>query len=88
MCVSRSGLRKYEIDISSKEVEVKDNKGQSIKLQKVKMPETTDIFIEVKSKNKALKESGMNSSFAQKFEQGLEELKSSLTKKKWHKKIG
>ena len=88
MCVSRSGLRKYEIDISSKEVEVKDNKGQSIKLQKVKMPETTDTFIEVKSENKALKESGMNSSFAQKFEQGLEELKSSLTKKKRHKKIG
>ena len=87
MCVSRSGLRKYEIDIRSKEVEVKDRKGQSIKLQKVKMPKTMDTFIEVKSENKALKESGMNSSFAQKFEQGIEELKSSLTKKNGTKKL-
>jgi hypothetical protein len=87
MCVSRSGLRKYEIDTTTKEVEVKDNKGQSIKLQKVKMPQTTDTFIEVKSENKALKESGMNSSFAQKFEQGLEEIKTALTKKRGTKKI-
>ena len=87
MCVSRSGLRKYEIDASSKEVEVKDNKGQSIKLRKVKMPETTDTFIEVKSQNKALKEAGMNNSFAQKFEQGIEEIKSSLTKKNGTKKL-
>lgn len=87
MCVSRSGLRKYEIDTSTKEVEVKDNKGQSIKLQKVKIPNTTDTFIEVKSKNKALKESGMNGSFAQKFEQGLEEIKNSLTKKNGTKKL-
>lgn len=87
MCVSRSGLRKYEIDAGSKEVEVKDNKGQSIKLQKIKMPETTDTFIEVKSENKALKESSMNNSFSQKFEQGLEEIKSSLTKKNGTKKL-
>lgn len=87
MCVSRSGLRKYEIDTTTKEVEVKDNKGQSIKLQKVKIPQTTDTFIEVKSENKALKESGMNSSFAQKFEQGLEEIKTALTKKRGTKKI-
>ncbi len=87
MCVSRSGLRKYEIDASSKEVEVKDNKGQSIKLQKVKMPKTTDTFIQVQSQNKALKESSMNNLFAQKFEQGVEEIKSSLTKKNGTKKL-
>lgn len=81
MCVSISSLRKYEIDASSKKVEVNDNKGQRIKLQKVKMPKTTDTFIEVKSENKALKESSVNNSFAQKFEQGLEEIKSSLIKK-------
>jgi Transposase DDE domain len=86
MCVSRSGLRKYTIDVSSKPVEIKDNKKQSIKLQKVQIPKTTDTFIEVKSQNKALKESAMNGSFAQKFEQGLKEIKSSLTKKNGTKK--
>jgi Transposase DDE domain len=87
MCVSRSGLRKYEIDTSSKQIEIKDNKGQGIKLQKVKMPQTTDTFIEVKSYNKSLKESGMNSAFAQKFEQGLQEIKNALTKKNGTKKL-
>ena len=87
MCVSRSGLRKYEIDATAKEIEVKDNKGQSIKLQKVTMPKTTDTFIQVKSENKALKELSMNHSFAKKFEQGLEEIKSSLTKKNGTKKL-
>jgi hypothetical protein len=87
MCVSRSGLRKYQIDTSSKQIEIKDNKGQGIKLQKVKMPQTTDTFIEVKSYNKSLKEAGMNSAFAQKFEQGLQEIKNALTKKNGTKKL-
>lgn len=87
MCVSRSGLRKYEIDTTSKEVEVKDNKGQSIQLQKVIMPKNADTFIQVKSKNKALKESGMNSRFAQKFEEGLSEINNGLSKKNGTKKL-
>jgi hypothetical protein len=87
MCVSRSGLSKYEIDATAKEVEVKDNKGQSIKLQKVKMPKSTDTFIEVKSLNKALKENGMNTSFSQKFEDGLAEISTSLSKKNGTKKL-
>ncbi len=87
MCVSRSGLNKYEVDTTAKEVEVKDNKGQSIKLQKVKMPKSTDTFIQVKSLNKALKEAGMNTSFSQKFEDGLAEISHSLSKKNGTKKL-
>jgi Transposase DDE domain len=87
MCVSRSGLSKYEVDTTAKEVEVKDNKGQSIKLQKVKMPRSTDTFIQVKSLNKGLKENGMNTSFSQKFEDGLAEISNSLSKKNGTKKL-
>jgi Transposase DDE domain len=87
MCVSRSGLSKYEVDTTAKEVEVKDNKGQSIKLQKVKMPKSTDTFIQVKSLNKGLKENGMNTSFSQKFEDGLAEISTSLSKKNGTKKL-
>ena len=87
MCVSRSGLGKYVIDPNAREVEVKDNKGQAIQLQKVVMPNSPDTFIQVKSKQKALKEGGMNSRFAQKFEEGLTEIKKSISKKNGTKKI-
>jgi transposase len=87
MCVSRSGMSKYEIDNNAKEVEVKDNKGQSIKLQKVTMPNRSDTFIQVKSVNKGLKESGMNSRFSQKFEEGLTEIAASLSKPNGTKKL-
>jgi hypothetical protein len=87
MCVSRSGMSKYQLDINAKEVEVKDNKGQSIKLQTVKMPDSKDTFIQVKSINKGLKESGMNSRFSQKFEEGLSEINKSLSKPNGTKKL-
>jgi Transposase DDE domain len=87
MCVSRGGMSKYQLDMNAKETEVKDNKGQSIKLQKVTMPDSTDTFVQVKSINKGLKESGMNSRFSQKFEEGLIEISRSLTKRNGTKKL-
>jgi hypothetical protein len=81
MCVSRSGMNKYSVDTSSGPIKILDKKEQPITLQKVKVAGNTDTWLRVHSQGKALKESGMNSRFSQRFEQGLSEIKESLYKK-------
>ena len=81
MCVSRSGMGKYEVDTTARPTVVKDAKGQEISLQRVLMPESADTWMRVHSPAKALKEQGMNGRFSQNFEQGLDQLKHSLAKK-------
>lgn len=86
MCVSRSGIQKYTIDTACERIEVKDNRQHPIYLQKVKMEEVSDTFLLVQSEYKALKESGMNSLFSQRFEDGLVNIQASLEKKSGVKK--
>jgi hypothetical protein len=86
MCVSRSGMNKYVVDTSCHPVAIEDKKGQRLTLQKVIVKDSADTWLEVHSDAKALKESGMNSRFAQRFEQGLTQIKESLDKKNGVKK--
>src|SRR6266508_4012058 len=86
MCVSRSGMSKYSVDISSSPIKILDKKEQPITLQKVTVENSSDIWLRVHSWGKALKESGMNSRFSQRFEQGLSQIKESLSKKSGVKK--
>lgn len=86
MCVARSGLNKYVIDTQSNPVKITDKKNQRLTLQKVTVKDTTDTWLLVNSEAKALKESGINSRFSQRFEKGLEEIKASLSKKRGTKK--
>jgi len=86
MCVSRSGMSKYSIDTNSSPVKISDKKEQPITLQKVRVENSSDTWLRVHSEGKALKESGMNSRFSQRFEQGLSQVKESLGKKSGIKK--
>ena len=81
MCVSRSGMNKYTVDASSSPIIIMDKKKQSLTLQKVNVEGSEDVWLRVHSKAKALKESGMNSRFSERFEQGLSQIKESLGKK-------
>lgn len=81
MCVSRSGMNKYTVDTESKPVEITDKKQQPLTLHKVNVEGSSDTWLRVHSAAKALKESGMNSRFSQRFEEGLSQIKESLVKK-------
>jgi hypothetical protein len=81
MCVSRSGLSKYQIDTNSSPVKISDNKGQPIELQKVNIAKSKDTYLKVNSYAKAQKEISMNEQFKKRFEMGLEQIKESLSKK-------
>ena len=86
MCVSRSGMSKYSVDTNSSPVKILDKKEQPITLQRITVENSTDAWLRVHSHGKALKESGMNSRFSQRFEQGLSQIKESLSKKSGVKK--
>lgn len=86
ICVSRSGMKEYTIDTSSQPVEVFDKKEQPITLQKVKMADCSDNYICVHSLAKQAKETGMNSRFSQRFEEGLTQIKEGISKKSGVKK--
>jgi len=86
MCVSRSGMSKYSVDTNSSPVKILDKKEQPITLQRVTVENSSDTWLRVHSHGKALKESGMNGRFSQRFEQGLSQIKESLSKKSGVKK--
>ena len=86
MCVSRFGMKDYNVDTSSQPVKIFDKKGQELTLQKIIVEGSTDTWLRVHSHAKAVKESGMNSHFSQRFEEGLLQIKESIEKKKGIKK--
>ena len=81
MCVSRSGMGKYTVDPESNPIRIFDKKKQVITLQKVKVAGSTDNYLHVHSLAKERKETSMNSRFAERFEDGLKQIKESLGKK-------
>ena len=86
ICVSRSKLRHYKADTNQSPVVVLDKKEQPITLQKITVADCTDNYLQVNSHAKALKEISMNSRFAERFEDGLKQIKESLDKKSGIKK--
>jgi hypothetical protein len=87
MCVTRSRLKNYKIDTSCSPVKITDKKEQSITLQRIKIEGSADNYLEVTSTAKALKESGINSRFTQRFEDGITQINESLQKKGGIKKV-
>ena len=95
LCVSRSSLKNYNIEAGAETVSVTDNKKQKIGLCRVKSDRNTDYYLKVESQTKALKECSMNEQFRVRFEEGLQKIAASLTKKggvkqevKVHERIG
>ena len=90
MCVARGAMSKYIVDTTTQPVSITDKKQQPITLQKVTVEGFTDNFVLVDSQAKALKESGINSRFSQRFEEAINQVKQGLSKKggiKKHNKV-
>ncbi len=87
LCVLRSNLKAYEADTSCVPVMIKDKKLQPIELLKVRVANDSDHYLWVRSHAKALKERSMNRLFAERFEQGLEQIKAGVSRKGGTKKL-
>ncbi|MEI6349459.1 MAG: IS1634 family transposase, partial [Bacteroidota bacterium] len=81
VCVSRSNLKSYKQYKDGKSIKVKDRKNREIELSRVQYKEDAQYILKVTSPTKALKETAMKSQFQQRFEEGLEQIAQSLTKK-------
>jgi len=81
LCVTRSSQKNYKVEADAATVTVTDNKKQKIELCPVKSDKNTDYYLKVESHTKELKERSMNDRFRQRFEDGLQTIAESLTKK-------
>jgi len=95
LCVSRSSLKNYTIQAGAVSVSVTDNRKHKIELCQVNSVRNTDYYLRVESHSKELKERSMNQQFKERFEEGLQKIADSLTKKggvkqesKVHERIG
>jgi len=95
LCVTRSSMKNHIIEASASTVTITDNKKQKIELCPVKSDKNTDYYVKVESHTKELKERSMNEQFLQRFEEGMQKIAESLTKKggvkqadKVHERIG
>jgi len=86
LCVSRSNIKEYKADTSSKPVQIHDKKNQPIELLNVRVENDTDNYLWVKSEAKALKENSMHDQFAERFEEGLRGIQNSIGTKGGTKK--
>lgn len=86
LCVTRSKLKKFEIEKAQTIKTVYDKKEQPISLLKVNVKNESDYFLKIKSESKAIKEASMHRQFKQRFEDGLEIIKAGLSKKSGIKK--
>lgn len=84
ICISRSALTEYVPAEDSSLMTLQDNRGNPIEIQKVnsRNPKQTDTYLSVKSYQKQIKEESINKKLTARFEQYLESIKSSLSKKR------
>ncbi|MBE0637554.1 MAG: IS1634 family transposase [Bacteroidales bacterium] len=87
LCVSRSTLKEYTVNSANNQVVIHDKKHRTIELCHVQANESTDYFLRVKSQGKEHKERSMNSLFKDRFEEGLQSIQNSLSKKGGVKKL-
>ena len=72
ICVARSSLKKYSVDMNSNPILIKDKKEQPITLQKVKVAEDADSYLLVHSQAKQAKEESIKSKFTTRNEQAMQ----------------
>ena len=87
LCVSRTKLKNYTIDKGRLTLLIETKSKKQVKVSKIATEENTDYCIEVTSEMKVLKESSMKQQFESRYEQELEKIKVSLSKKGGVKKI-
>jgi transposase len=83
VCISRAALKEYVPSADASAVTIHDKRGNPIEIQSVKSVngKQADLYLQVKSAQKQLKQESVNKKLTQRFEQYLETVKSSLTKK-------
>lgn len=97
LCVSRSSSKAYDTIEGEERQQLKDNRGQTLEIQRVKVSHeadkegnlpasATDTYYWVRSEAKAAKENGMYDQFTKRFMAEIEKIKASLTKKHGTKK--
>lgn len=87
LCVARSGLKQYKADTSKQPIAIKDKQGSPIEISRIQSQSKDETYFWVKSYTKALKEKGMSSKFAQRFEEGLQSIQHSINTKGGTKKL-
>jgi transposase len=88
VCISRSALKNYVPSDSSEVKTIYDNRNNPIEIQRVMSTDEkqTDMYLCVRSSQKQLKQESINKKLTKRFEQYLESIKSSLSKKNGVKK--
>jgi transposase len=84
ICISRATLTACLPAADSSLMTISDNRGNPIEVQKVKScnPNQTGMYLSVKSYQKQVKEEAIHKKLTARFEQHLESIKSSLSKKR------
>lgn len=81
LCVSRTKLKNYVFDQSRLVVYLETKSKKEVVLKKILSPDHTDYCLEITSEMKAKKEQGMKTQFETRYEDELNKIKASLTKK-------
>lgn len=81
LCVSRTKLKNYTIDTQRLTVVLETKSKKEVVINKITTKENTDYCLEIKSEMKAIKERGMKTQFEHRFEEELDKIKASLSKK-------
>lgn len=81
LCVSRTKLKNYVFDQSRLVVYLETKSKKEVVLKKILSPEHTDYCLEITSEMKAKKEQGMKTQFETRYEEELNKIKASLSKK-------
>lgn len=81
VCVSRVRPKDFQIDLTSENYTVTDNRNNPIELQIFKPKDFNDTWLYVKSEQKRIKEQAMADKLEQRFEQELTSLSNGLGKK-------
>jgi len=81
LCVSRTKLKHYVFDQSRLVVYLETKSKKEVVLKKILSPDHTDYCLEITSEMKAKKEQGMKTQFETRYEDELNKIGASLTKK-------
>ena len=81
LCVSRTKIKHYVFDQSRLVVQLETKSKKEVLLKKILTPDNTDYCLEITSEMKAKKEQGMKTQFETRYEEELNKIKISLTKK-------
>lgn len=81
LCVSRTKLKNYVFDPSRLVVYLETKSKKEVVLKKILSPDHTDYCLEITSEMKAKKEQGMKTQFETRYEEELNKIRASLSKK-------